>query len=492
MDINKKNSFWLALHYITMMIFSFVTLKINLLQFGERAFGIWLTVAALWGVGSVLDFGLGISIIKFIAEENRLKKDLHKLIVTGFYSFVFLGILIFIIVFLVGEFAYFTNKSIIPNEIRANAKWMFLFLGLSFYAKYIGIFLKAIFEGFNNFVLTSKVNILNTLLIFTSVLLTSLFDLSLSWLAFLYFLSSLIVVIILFLKSKIDYSFLSYKIKYYDSFRLKKILSYSFTVQGATILGRLTDPAVKYIIGNFFRLEYVSIFEIARRFSVAITGLFHTSFRNLLPRSSGLVSNEEKQDFVFTELAKISKLGNVYSGLMYGVLLWIPLLLIDLWFNQPAAILIYLILVLPESINAYGYSIYVFFLGIGKAVFATYVQLINLVGYSLFLFLIFYFFNSSLGFFGYYITVISGNVFLFLTLKRIIGIDLKEFLKRSGFSNLLLLNVIIFTTVFLVYFNDNLTWLFISFTSLIALLIYLNDFVKLKNQLISMFKLRNG
>ena len=334
MDINKKNSIWLAGQYMVAILFSFVTLKVNLMHFGDKIFGIWITMIALWGLGSVVDFGLGISIIKFIAEEKRKNLDVNNLIATGFYSFLALGLIIFVIVFIIAQIAYFPNENIVLPEMRSSIFMMFLFLGFSFYAKYIAIFLKAIFEGFNDYIVTSKINIINTLLIFVSVIITSLLNFSMAELALLYFISSSIVVLLLVFQIRKKLPELSFSFKKFEGRRLKKILSFSFTVQGSTMLGKLMDPAVKYIIGSFFSLDYVSIFEIARRFAVAITGLFHTSFRNLLPRSSGLISLEEKQKFALKDLADTSKLAVTYTGLMFGVLIWFPPLLMEFWFNS--------------------------------------------------------------------------------------------------------------------------------------------------------------
>lgn len=86
---DKKNSFWLALQYVLSIIVAFSIIKINIMNFGEELFGMWLIFLSIWNLGIALDFGFGTSLVKFIAdaEHNHEKKDVSVIVSNGLFFF---------------------------------------------------------------------------------------------------------------------------------------------------------------------------------------------------------------------------------------------------------------------------------------------------------------------------------------------------------------------------------------------------------------------
>ena len=160
MNQEKRNSLWLAIQYIVAIIFSFITLKLNLLTYGKELFGSWILISSLWGFGRALDFGLGTSIIKFVAEYNHKDASrLNYLLSTCLLLMFFLGIIIFILIFEIGQLIYFSTNEILGSEHIEEIRIVFLILGLSFYLNYIIIIIKSVFEGMSDFGTTSRISI---------------------------------------------------------------------------------------------------------------------------------------------------------------------------------------------------------------------------------------------------------------------------------------------------------------------------------------------
>ena len=479
MNIHKKNSVWLAGHYITSLLFSFINLKLNLLNYGEEVFGIWIILISVWGFGTALDFGLGTALIKLVAEKiGKNSDDLLKILSTSFYYFIVFGVLIVITIFGLVEIVYFSNSNLIPSYLEYKFKIVLLLQGLAFYLKYISIFYRAVLEGMNNYIVTSKLGIIFNCLTFSSVVITYVFELSLIFLAVFFMISSLIILLSFYFVYK-NYC-PNYKVSYrnFSFAHIKQISSFSLGIQGASFLSSLIDPLIKYIIGNFQNLNLVSVYEIARRFAVAISGLFFASNRNILPQASVLKNVEDYPKFLYSEAARISRLGVIYSTLLFGVLNILVVLLIKYWFRSEEAIIIFLILSLPESINTFGYPIYLFLIGIGKAFFLSFIQLINLLIIGISLYLGFEVYNNSLGLLGYYVTVFIVNILMLLYVKHVSNFNLIEYLKSAAVFKLLGLNGIVIFTIAAIY-NLNINVLIITASSgLFSFIIFYQDIKK--------------
>jgi O-antigen/teichoic acid export membrane protein len=416
----------------------------------------------LWGFGKMLDFGLGTSIVKFVAEfQHKADLNIKNLISTCFFLMIVLGLVIIIAIWLLGELIYFGNQDLFPVK-HVEMLWkVFLILGVSFYFSYISITIKSFFEGMQNFVTPSKINVVFVSITLIAVIAAYIFKLSLIVLAILFLINSflnLLITLLLFKRTNPDLMISGRSVKLN---LVKKVLSFSLALQGSTILSSLIDPLIKYLIGNFGSIGLISVYEVARRFVMAITGFFNTTFRTILPKASVLSSKGDYKNFLINECVNLSKLGIIYSGTVFGIgTLFIPIVIQQV-FNYDDAILMYFILAIPESINNFGYSIYNFIIGIERALFLTFVQLINIsvIGISVSVGLLI--FGNTLGLFGYGLTIIIVNVMMLLFVKKVAGISIKNYLIYSKIHKLILLLLLLLAAIIILHYN------YISFYPLI-------------------------
>ena len=175
---DKKNSSWLALQYIITVAFSFISIKINISYFGEELFGIWILFISIWTIGNALDIGFGTAVVKFVAESFGGKKteEISKIASTTLFILALNGIIIFVLVNLASEVFLLNNERIVPPRVVSIAKNVFFILGINFYFQYVTIVFKAILEGMNDFVYTSKINMLLSFLNLLAVLGVSIFN----------------------------------------------------------------------------------------------------------------------------------------------------------------------------------------------------------------------------------------------------------------------------------------------------------------------------
>ncbi len=482
MKLNKKHSFWLGLNYSFLIISSFINLKINLLNFGNEKFGIWIALASIWGIGSILDFGLGISVTKYIAQTvSESKQKISKLVSTSLFLFVLIGLGLFFVISLIGSFFYLNDTKIISEQNLEIAKNVFLILGFSFFIQYLNMFFRAVLEGFNSFLTTSRISMIATFLILVSTVSNWLFNLTLTHLALFYFVSfSIILCIYIFIIFN-RYSFLKISLKKIDFKIVKSIFSFSSSVQATTLLGQVVDPVVKYIISVGFDISFLPAYELARKLSLAVTGLFHSSFRNLLPNASSVIGEENQKKYFELQIANVSRYSVLYIIIPFGLFLWVFPLFMEFWFNIKEASFIFLFLILAESINAFGFSIYIFYFATGKVYVNIVVQSLNLIIYPLILSTGFLINHNSWGFIGYAFSTLIANIFMIFFAKKWLKIDLKKF---SSASFLIIfvtyLSALFVVSIYSYSFPSQIYWVtsFFSLVILIGLLInyksYLN------------------
>ena len=476
MNQEKRNSLWLAIQYIVAIIFSLITLKLNLLTYGKELFGSWILISSLWGFGRALDFGLGTSIIRFVAEYNHKDASrLNYLLSTCLLLMFFLGIIIFILIFEIGQLIYFSTNEILGSEHIEEIRIVFLILGLSFYLNYIIIIIKSVFEGMSDFGTTSRISILYSTLVLISVVIVFLFNLPLLILSYFITISSFVSLAIYIFTFKLKYSNIHISWKYFEPALLKKVFCFSIAIQGAAMFGSLIDPLIKYLIGNFSSIGSVSVYEIARRFVTAITGLFNTTFRPILPKASILSNKDDFSSFLYNECANLSRIGITYSGTVFGMGALIIPVIIKQIFNYDDAVLIFFILALPESINNFGYAIYNFLIGIEKAYFLVMVQLINVIVIGLSVFLGLIIFGNLLGLLGYGLTVIIVNILMILFAQKITGISIKKYFLLSKAYNLLILLLFLLTTVFLISNNYLNLYILMFILGCLSAVVFIND-----------------
>jgi len=473
---DKRNSFWLATSFIITSVVALVMLKLNIENFGNHKFGIWLLLSSIWGFGSSLDFGFGTSIVKFVAEYRKVNSEnISTLLTSSLFVFIILGGILFLIGNLIALEIYFNNFKIIPEKFRHEFITVFIILGVNFFVRYIIIFFNSIFEGLNEFIITSRLSILQAVLNLIAVCIVFFYNFSIIYLSVGYLLVSSFSLILFWIIFKNKYQKYKLSFKYFSFFEIKKVLRFSLTVQLMSVFNTIIDPIVKYIIGNFYQVNSIPAYEIARRFAIAISGLFFNSFKIILPKASILISREEQKSFLNNALNKYCRFGVLYSGIFYGIILLPFILFIDIVFNLQEVVIIFLILSLPETINNFGYSIYSYFLGIGKVYFLATMQFINFIITIVTVIGGFIFFNNVFGLIGYFFSVVIVNIFMLIYLKRGWDISIVLLLKKTKAYKLFLQILLLFLLLIL-FLNIHYTnYLYITVFTIIMLAVFIND-----------------
>ncbi|MFA7229319.1 MAG: oligosaccharide flippase family protein [Melioribacteraceae bacterium] len=475
MPSDKQNSSWLSFQFVVTLIFSLLTLKLNLNHFGEQSFGIWILLASIWGFGAVLDFGFNTAIVKHVAEFKEDNQKVNRLISSSFFVFAVNGFVILILGSSAGYFAYFTNPAIIQERSQNYFITVFALLGISFYLQYISLFFKAVVEGLSNFILSSKLTIVQNSLILLGTILITYADLSLISLSILYLIVYVIILSSYFFYFRFSVKVYTIKYSLFDFSEVKRILGFSLSVQAMTVFNSIIDPIIKYMLGTYLDIKIVPAYEIARRFALAVSGLFFNAFKIVLPKASILRTKNEIRNFIMDDLVNYSKMGITYSGMAFGIFSIAIVLIISAVFGIRDAILIFIILSLPESINNFGYPIYNFLLGQGKVRLLVVVQLTNLVFVVAGLFIGLNIFHDLSGLLGYFVSVLIGNILMVAYLKKKWNIPVTEFLGNCKIIKLGFLLVLLIAMMPLIILNILPIYLNFAMLSVISFILFFKE-----------------
>ncbi|MDP2304103.1 MAG: oligosaccharide flippase family protein [Ignavibacteria bacterium] len=470
------NSIWLSIRYIVLLFFALIIYKININQFGKELVGAWFLISSIWTFGNALDLGIGTSVVKFTAEYYFNKKhELKFLLASSFYLFFMLGICVTIIVYFTGSLLILNNNALFENIDITQIQGAYLILGFSFIVRYITIFFRSVLEGMNEFIVTSKIEIISTLTLFLFVCITSFFNLSISHLALFYVLVAIITLVFYYYTFHHRLQYNPLRLSFFKLTYLKKIFNFSLHIQLVTILGGAIDPVIKYLIGDYLGLKSVTYYVIGSRFATSISGLFATALKTILPKTSILQNENEKREFLLVDSKKYMQLGVFFVILAFGIAAVFIVWLIKSLYGDDEYIYIFLILSLAESVVVFSYTIYIFMMGIGKGQFLTLLQLLNLILISSAVFVGLYLFADMIGLIGYFIAVLICNFLLLYYVKINFEIPMRDFLTDVGIYKIVIFLSGLVVVLLLIYYYGSPIFITIGIFSLISLLLILSD-----------------
>ena len=348
-------------------------------------------------------------------------------------------------------------------------------MGIFFFLQYISAFFRSILEGLNAFWVSSRIIIVYNILNILSVIIVVITDSSLIVLAASFILSSIIAMIITVIYIKFKYHIALFSLSSFSFKLFRRVLRFSISVQLASLSGAAMDPVIKFLIGNYASVSIVSYYEIARRFSTALSGLFTTTFKYYLPKTSVLKKVEDYNLFLLGSGAGLSRLSITYSGIVFGLLQGIVALIIKLWFGFDSVIFIFLLLSVSEVINNFGYVLYVFLLGIGKADILMVLQFVYLLLLSVSVSIGLIIFKSMMGLLGSFFAVIIINMILIWYVSRISGVSIQKYFLMVNIKKLGILVILIMLTIFSQYFNLIPVFPAVFSLSILSGLIFFND-----------------
>lgn len=284
-----KNSIFSVSSYFVQFIIVFVVTPYMLHKLGTTLFGIWALVSVVTSYTQLADFGIGRSIIKFVAEYDgkKDKSGLFEIINTSFILYIVLGSVSFTIFIFLDRFFVVKVLNIADEFVELT---LFVYHGtitIFFTNLIFGVFRSTI-NGLQRMDITQSVLAVSSVLRAVGVFIVLEAGLGLKGLIIKNGLISFLAIVANYAFFKSLLPGISIRWNYFKIKRVKEILKFSLNVELSYLLRLLLDPVNKILISHFCSLDMVSFYEIAWRIISSVLSFSWRMMSSILPAGSML------------------------------------------------------------------------------------------------------------------------------------------------------------------------------------------------------------
>lgn len=346
---------------------------------GKAQFGIWAIAGVVTSYTQLSDMGMTTAIVKFVAE-HWVKQDVDKIskvASTAFFSFAVVGGGVVAAILFARNFIVI-NLLKVPAEMQTEALFVVSGVVIIFY-------FNLLFSVYNSILLgLQRMDITNVIMVGSKIFraLGMWFFLAegiglkgLIWNSAIFSLFT-VALNIFFAKRLLQ----GFKLNpFLVSFsELIIIVKYSANIFAAKLMGLFQDPINKIILAAYVSLPFVSFYEIGWRVNSMVRSLFGTGLMPLLPASSVLSGENNKQELerIFLSISRILFLFAVPFFLVVMVLAK-PLVQVWLGDGYELAGRAIQFLLLGNLFSLLVTPQYVILQGIGKPQISTFVSFVN-------------------------------------------------------------------------------------------------------------------
>jgi len=366
-----RNTAWVYSGFVFNILIGIALLPFIISHLGKDAYGVFAIVGVVIGYSSLLDFGIGTTLVKFISEYNA-KKDyekINKIISTAFILYFFLGSIGCAAILLSTNYLV-TSLFHIPENLTDVSKIVFAVTAVTFLFNFVfGVFANVII-GLQRFDISTKIQIIMKAISTIAIVLVLYSGYGLLEFVIVSALLGVLGIIINIIIAKQLMPEISLIPRFFDFKYVKVITSFSFTIFIANIAGTIAFSIDKLLIGIFLPVEQVTIYVVGATLAIFIFQVPAQIASVIMPASSEFNAKEN--------ISALKEL--ILNGTKFAVTLSTPIFIIlfvlaypivNLWmgpgFETSAATL--QILAIGFFINTFAHAITPSLVGVGKMKF---------------------------------------------------------------------------------------------------------------------------
>lgn len=308
------------LSYLSLFITVTITLvytPIMIRLIGQSEYGLYSLIGSLAAYFSIIDLGLGNTIIRYISRNRAIGNKKMESELIGFFLKIYSSI--GVIAAIIGILVWINLEMILGNSLTTNelekAKIMVIILIFNFSLSFPLSIFSSILQAHERFVVVKLVAITRSLMI-------PIITLPILFLGYgaveMLVITTIVNISILLYKGWFAFKKLGIQIRFvrYDRNFVKEVLGFSFFIFLNVIVDLIYWNTDQFILGITSGTEIVAIYAIAMQF-IMIYKMFSTSISNLfLPKATNLVANN-------TSNIELSKLMVRYGRVQFLILSFI-------------------------------------------------------------------------------------------------------------------------------------------------------------------------
>lgn len=323
------------LNYVTIFLTNVIGLAMTpfiLNHLGQNEYGIYLTVGALTGTISLLDFGLSNTVVRFVAKYRAKndRKGEENFLATVLLIYNIIAVLVLFVGLILYTYldSYFTKMTLEEIDV---AKMMFVILIFNLTITLPGGIFTGICSGYEQFVFPKLVNIVRYL--FRSLTVVGVFLLGGDAISLVIIDTVFNIAVIIatgyFVFNKLKVRF---KLYFFNKKFIKEILTYSVWIFVFALVGIFQWKAGHWVLGNMSVPSVLAIYGIGITLGTYY-GAFSTAISNVfLPRATQMSVANASGEELTNMMIRIGRLSLMVlmviliAFILYGyqfVFLWV-------------------------------------------------------------------------------------------------------------------------------------------------------------------------
>lgn len=346
---------------------------------GKARFGVWALAGVATSYAQLSDMGMTTSIVKFVAEHwaKRDVKRMSAIVSTTFFSFAMIGGLVAGSILLLRHFIV-VNLLKVPPELQSEALFVVTGIVVIFYFNLLFSVYNSMLQGLQRMDVTNGIMVVSKVFRAGGMyfFLTSGFGLK-GLIVNSAIFSALTIGANVFWAKRLAAG-LKVNPFWFSFSELKEIAKYSANIFVARLMGLFQDPINKIILAAYTSLPFVSFYEVGWRVNSMVRSLFGIGLMPLLPASSELQSESNKQELERIYLS-ISRMLYLFAVPFFLVVMVLAKPLVQVWLGDGYELAGRAIQFLLLG-NLFGLLVtpqYVILQGIGKPQISTFVSAVN-------------------------------------------------------------------------------------------------------------------
>lgn len=352
---------------------TFLSVPIFINKLGTSDYGTFTIITVAADLNLLANFGLTMSLSKFISEQGRGKESDQDIITTIYIYTIIIVPIITILIF---------SKKIILLDLMSldkiqfeNSYILYICALISSYLLILGQIFRAVLESINLSYKNSYLQLIYSIIYWILLLVLVNVSENLNYLGIALLVSAAVWLILQYKQVKKNWGVLRYNIPKDVFFSTaKKQIKYGFNLYCVNLIGMLYEPLSKILTAKLFGMTEVAYLEIGYKIRNIFTSIFSKVLSPLFPI---IASNREKSTMQTINLLEkhimfcsIMLLGFLSILLPFGIRLWLGFEnindILSICFPIVAGYLLFSVPVVPS---------YYYFISKNKTIYTLYMQL---------------------------------------------------------------------------------------------------------------------
>jgi len=337
-NIIVRNGIYSSLEFLSITLLSLIFISLFVNHLGIEDYGLWSVSTAIVGILGIANFGMGDTIIRYVASYNS-DKDYRKIndVISSalVISIIFSSILIFFVYLAIPKISHLL---ITENVTDAQLQRIFRLSILGFFPNSIRGLMVSIPNGFQNYKFSALFNTFCTVVnYFLSILIIFLKGRVIDVITTNVILSFIFCIISILLA----YHFLlSHQVRFRFSTNIdhvKQLLNFSFFVWLTGIGNVMFSLLDRIVVSMVLGLSAAGYYSIGIGVASKLPGIGSAFSKALMPAVSAWNTNNKKS-FILKKLTNATIVTSIISISISSLLILIAKPLLTVWLGQKTAI----------------------------------------------------------------------------------------------------------------------------------------------------------